>query len=395
MHTRSLELGNRALSFETGKLAKQADGSVLVRMGDTVVLVTACHAASPRVGIDFLPLTVDYREFTYASGRIPGGFFKREGKPTEKEVLTSRLIDRPVRPLFPAGWAFETQIIAMVVSADTDYDSDVLAVTGAGCALALSEMPFQKTIAGVRVGFVDGAYVINPTFAQRKTSSLDLIIAGSADAVMMVEAGAQEVTEEQMVGALDAGHTAIKQIVATIDDLAKAAGKKKIVMPAKESNHDFYREVEEKVYVPLSEAMRIKEKLESYGRVDQVLADLVASVPEGRSRAPARGQEDLQGPEGEGAARRDPAARSPPRRPQVRRDPRDLVGSDGAAARPRLGGLHPRRDAGAGHRDAGHGRRSAEDRDHGRRDVQAVHAPLQLPAVLGRRDGLHARPGPS
>ena len=229
MHTRSLELGNRALSFETGKLAKQADGSVLVRMGDTVVLVTACHAASPRVGIDFLPLTVDYREFTYASGRIPGGFFKREGKPTEKEVLTSRLIDRPVRPLFPAGWAFETQIIAMVVSADTDYDSDVLAVTGAGCALALSEMPFQKTIAGVRVGFVDGAYVINPTFAQRKASSLDLIIAGSADAVMMVEAGAQEVTEEQMVGALDAGHTAIKQIVATIDDLAKAAGKKKIV----------------------------------------------------------------------------------------------------------------------------------------------------------------------
>jgi len=281
MHTRSLELGSRALSFETGKLAKQADGSVLVRMGDTVVLVTACHAATPRQGIDFLPLTVDYREFTYASGRIPGGFFKREGKPTEKEVLTSRLIDRPIRPLFPGGWAFETQIIAMVVSADTDYDSDVLAVTGAGCALALSEMPFQKTIAGVRVGYVDGAYVINPTFAQRKTSKLDLIIAGSADAIMMVEAGAQEVPEETMVGALDAGHTAIKQIVATIDDLAKAAGKKKLVMPAKAANHEFYREVEEKVYVPLSDAMRIKDKLESYGRVDQVLADLVASVPEG------------------------------------------------------------------------------------------------------------------
>ncbi len=281
MHTRSLELGSRALSFETGKLAKQADGSVLVRMGDTVVLVTACHAATPRQGIDFLPLTVDYREFTYASGRIPGGFFKREGKPTEKEVLTSRLIDRPIRPLFPAGWAFETQIIAMVVSADTDYDSDVLAVTGAGCALALSEMPFRKTIAGVRVGYVDGAYVINPTFAQRKTSKLDLIIAGSADAIMMVEAGAQEVTEEQMVGALDAGHTAIKQIVATIDDLAAAAGKKKLVMPAKASNHAFYREVEEKVYVPLSDAMRIRNKLESYGRVDQVLEDLVASIPEG------------------------------------------------------------------------------------------------------------------
>ncbi len=280
MHTRSLELGSRALSFETGKLAKQADGSVLVRMGDTVVLVTACHASSPRVGIDFLPLTVDYREFTYASGRIPGGFFKREGKQTEKETLTSRLIDRPIRPLFPAGWAFETQIIAMVISADTDYDSDVLAVTGAGCALALSEMPFQKTIAGVRVGYVDGQYVINPTFKQRKESALDLIIAGSADAIMMVEAGAQEVAEEQMVGALDAGHTAIKQIVATIDDLVAATPKKKLTVAAKDTDATFQQEVEGKALQPLAEAMRIKDKLENYGRVDQVLAELIASYPE-------------------------------------------------------------------------------------------------------------------
>jgi len=281
MHTRSVELAGRTLSFETGKLAKQADGSVLVRMGDSVVLVSACHAANPREGIDFLPLTVDYREFTYASGRIPGGFFKREGKPTEKEVLTSRLIDRPVRPLFPGGWRYETQIIAMVVSADTDYDPDVLAVTGAGCALALSEMPFQKTIAGVRVGHVDGSYVINPTFAQRRKSSLDLIIAGSADAIMMVEAGAQGVTEEDMVGALDAGHAAIKQIVAAIDDLAAKAGKKKLAIAEKQASTDFYREVEEKAFVPLAEAMRIKDKLESYSRVDQVLAELVASIPEG------------------------------------------------------------------------------------------------------------------
>jgi polyribonucleotide nucleotidyltransferase len=281
MHTRSVELGARTISFETGKLAKQADGSVMVRMGDSVVLVTACHAANPREGIDFLPLTVDYREFTYASGRIPGGFFKREGKPTEKEVLTSRLIDRPVRPLFPAGWRYETQIIAMVVSADTDYDPDVLAVTGAGCALALSEMPFQKTIAGVRVGRVDGQYVINPTFAQRRTSSLDLIIAGSADAIMMVEAGAQGVSEEEMVGALDAGHAAIRDIVAAIDALAKDAGKKKLTIADKPHSAEFYREVEERVYVPLAEAMRIKDKLESYSRVDQLLEDLVASIPEG------------------------------------------------------------------------------------------------------------------
>src|SRR3954462_13653075 len=170
MHRRDLTLGARTLSIETGKLAKQADGSVIVRSGDTMVIVTACHAANAREGIDFLPLTVDYREYTYASGRIPGGFFKREGKPAEKEVLTSRLIDRPIRPLFPSGWRYETQIIALVLSADTENDTDVLALTGASAALALSELPFEKTIAGVRVGLVDGQYVINPTFPQRKVS---------------------------------------------------------------------------------------------------------------------------------------------------------------------------------------------------------------------------------
>src|SRR5216117_3754638 len=166
MTTRELTIGGKTLSFETGKLAKQAGGSVIVRYGDSVVLVTACRAASAREGIDFLPLTVDYKEYTYASGRIPGGFFKREGKPTEKEVLTSRCIDRPVRPLFPAGWRFETQVIALVLSADGENDTDVLALTGASAALAISEIPFQKTIAGVRVGMVDGQIVINPTFEQ-------------------------------------------------------------------------------------------------------------------------------------------------------------------------------------------------------------------------------------
>src|SRR5438876_10964017 len=170
MTTREISISNKPLYFETGKLAKQAGGSVIVRYGDSVVLVTACRAATAREGIDFLPLTVDYREYTYASGRIPGGFFKREGKPAEKEVLTSRVIDRPIRPLFPSGWRYETQIIALVLSADTENDTDVLAITGASAALALSEIPFQKTVAGVRVGLVDGQYVINPTFEQRKQS---------------------------------------------------------------------------------------------------------------------------------------------------------------------------------------------------------------------------------
>src|SRR5438477_9762306 len=221
MHTRELTIGQETLRFETGKLAKQAGGSVIVRYGDSVVIVTACRAANAREGIDFLPLTVDYREYTYASGRIPGGFFKREGKPAEKEVLTSRCIDRPIRPLFPQGWRYETQIIALVLSADSENDTDVLAITGASAALAISEIPFEKTIAGVRVGLVDGEYIINPTFEQRKTSGIDLVVAGTRDGIVMVEAGAKEVSEEQVVEALEAAHAAIKQIVAAIDDLAR------------------------------------------------------------------------------------------------------------------------------------------------------------------------------
>jgi len=281
MHTRELTIGQHTPSLETGKLAKQAGGSVRVRFGDSVVLVTACRAASPREGIDFLPLTVDYREYTYASGRIPGGFFKREGKPAEKEVLTSRCIDRPIRPLFPSGWRYETQVIALVLSADQENDTDVLAITGASAALALSEIPFEKTIAGVRIGLVDGQFIVNPTFQQRKDSKLDLIVAGTKDGLVMVEAGAREVTEEQAIQALETAHAAIKQIVAAIDDLAREAGKKKLAVTKKEIGHDFYREVEEKVYVPLTEAMRIRGKLENYETVDQALKDLVASIPEG------------------------------------------------------------------------------------------------------------------
>jgi polyribonucleotide nucleotidyltransferase len=281
MTTRELRIGDKTLSFETGKLAKQANGAVVVRFGDSVVLVTACRAASAREGIDFLPLTVDYREYTYASGRIPGGFFKREGKPAEKEVLTSRVIDRPIRPLFPSGWRYETQVIALVLSADSENDTDVLAITGASAALAISEIPFEKTIAGVRVGLVDGRYIINPTFEQRRQSRLDLVVAGSKDGLVMVEAGAKEVSEEQVVEALDAAHAAIKQIVTTIDALAADLGQKKLKVARKEIGHDFYREVEEKVLVPLTEAMRIRGKIENYDRVDQVLEELVASLPEG------------------------------------------------------------------------------------------------------------------
>jgi polyribonucleotide nucleotidyltransferase len=280
MTTREVSLNGKPLRFETGKLAKQAGGAVVVRYGDSVVLVTASKAASPREGIDFLPLTVDYREYTYASGRIPGGFFKREGKPAEKEVLTCRVIDRPIRPLFPSGWRYETQIIGLVLSADSENDTDVLAITGASAALALSEIPFEKTIAGVRVGLVDGQYVINPTFAQRKNSKLDLVVAGSKDGLVMVEAGAREVSEAQVVEGLNQAHAAIKQIITAIDDMAREAGKKKLAVPRKEVAADFYREIEGKVFEPLAKAMRIHDKLENYESVETALKELVAAIPE-------------------------------------------------------------------------------------------------------------------
>jgi polyribonucleotide nucleotidyltransferase len=280
MTTREVSINGKPLRLETGKLAKQASGAVVVRYGDSVVLVTASKAASPREGIDFLPLTVDYREYTYASGRIPGGFFKREGKPAEKEVLTSRVIDRPIRPLFPSGWRYETQVIALVLSADSENDTDVLAITGASAALALSEIPFEKTIAGVRVGLVDGHYVVNPTLAQRRDSKLDLVVAGSKDGLVMVEAGAREVSEAQVVEGLNQAHAAIKQIIAAIDDMAREAGKKKLAVPKKEIATDFYREIEGKVFEPLARAMRIQDKIENYESVETTLKELVAAIPE-------------------------------------------------------------------------------------------------------------------
>jgi len=280
MHTAEVNVGGQPLTIETGKLAKQASGSVVVRYGDTMVLVTACYAAWEREGLDFLPLTVDYRENTYASGRIPGGFFKREGKPPEKEVLTSRVIDRPLRPLFPDTWRRETQVVAFVISADTDNDSDVLALTGASAALALSAIPFQATIAAVRVGLIDGELIINPTYTQRREGRLDLVVAGSKDALVMVEAGAQIVSEEDMIRALDAGHAAIRDIIVEIDKLVAAAGKAKLEVTAKSVDAATAAEVEAALLGPLADAMRLKDKLESYAAVDKVIDDYLATIPE-------------------------------------------------------------------------------------------------------------------
>lgn len=227
METFTMEVGGRTLTIEQGKMAKQANGAVLVRYGDTVVLVTATASKEPREGVDFFPLTVDYEEKMYAAGKIPGGFIKREGRPSSDATLCARLIDRPIRPLFPKGFRNDVQIVATVLSVEQDNAPELAAMIGASCALSVSDIPFHGPIAGVRVGRVDGAFVINPTAAQREVSTLNLTVAGSADAVMMVEAGASELPEEVVLDAILFGHREIQRIVAFEQEIQAACGKPK------------------------------------------------------------------------------------------------------------------------------------------------------------------------
>lgn len=282
IHKASTTIGGREFSIEVGKLAKQAHGSVQVRYGDTVVLVTACSNKKPRENADFFPLTVDYRENYYAAGRIPGGFFKREGKPSEKEVLTSRLIDRPLRPLFPAGFYCDTQVIALVVSADGENDPDTMSLTGASAALVLSNIPFHTPIAGVRVGHLNDELVINPSSADLKKSRLNLIIAGSEDAIVMVEAGAQEISEKTIVEALEFGHGEIRKIIALQKELAGKLGIRKREVSAPSLDQKLFDEIAAKVSTELRAALDTEAhpKIESYDLVDALKEKLVASYPE-------------------------------------------------------------------------------------------------------------------
>ena len=276
---KEIQIGDKPLVIETGKTARQADGSVTVRYGDTVVLVTACASKTPREGVDFLPLTVDYRENTYASGKIPGGFFRREGRPNEKEVLTSRMIDRPLRPLFPEGWACETQVIGLLLSSDQSNDSDVLAITGASFALSISDIPFPRPIAAVRVGLTpEGQYLINPTFQQLETSRLDLVVAGSHDAVVMVEAGAEEVSEQELLEAIYRGHDAIRKIVAVENELLAEIGRERRAVPPRAEPDGLRTRLLSAWKEPLQEAMRVRGKLASYARVDALKAEMLASL---------------------------------------------------------------------------------------------------------------------
>jgi polyribonucleotide nucleotidyltransferase len=277
----SLEVGGRKLTFETGKMARQAHGAVVARYGDTMVLATACMD-SKAAEKDFLPLTVDYREFTYSAGKIPGGFFKREGRPSEKEVLTSRLIDRPLRPLFPEGWSSETQIVASVLSADADNDPDVIGVTAASAALYISKIPFTTPIAAVRIGLLEGKLVVNPSYTDQKISGLNLIVAGSEEAIVMVESGALEVSEDQMVEALDFAHAEIKKIIAAIKELQAKVKPTKVAVTAPAFDEALYKDIQTKYSDKLRDALDTQKhpKIESYGLVDEVKKAIMESIPE-------------------------------------------------------------------------------------------------------------------
>jgi polyribonucleotide nucleotidyltransferase len=278
--TFEVDLDGRVISIETGHLAKQASGSVVVRSGDSVVLVTACAAENPKPGQGFFPLTVDYREYTYAAGKIPGGFIKREGRMSEKEILTSRLIDRPLRPLFPEGFLNETQIIAMVLSADPETDPAVLAIVGAGAALAISEIPFHHIATAVRVGMISGKYIANPSYSEARESKLNIVVAGTEQGIVMVEAGAQQVSEEEVLGAIEYGHECCKKIASLVKQIQEKCGKPKRTFTPPEIDQALYDQVSTLARVDLTDALNTEKyaKLESYAKIDAVKAKVVEAV---------------------------------------------------------------------------------------------------------------------
>src|SRR5580765_4096719 len=274
--------GGKAISFESGKLAKQAHGSVVVRLGENVVLATATANADPREGIDFFPLTVDYREYTYAGGRFPGGFIKREGRMSEKEVLTSRQIDRPIRPMFAEGFKCETQVIAFVLSADSENDPDVSGINGASAALHVSDIPFLGPIGAVRVGLVNGQFIVNPTYNEMRESLVNIMVVGTAEGIVMIESGAKEVKEETVVDAIEFGHTEIKKICKAINELRDKVGKPKRKVEPPAFDDPYYNDLKKRIGAQLEDALDTKKhpKAESYTMVKDIKKKLAADLPE-------------------------------------------------------------------------------------------------------------------
>jgi len=278
IYRKEIEWGGRTLSFETGRVARQADGAVLVQYGETVVLAVVVADKAPKPGLDFFPLTVNYSEKYYAAGKIPGGFFKREARPTEKETLTSRLIDRPIRPLFPKGFKNETQVQVTVLSHDLENDPDTVAMIGASTALTISGIPFMGPIAGARVGYADGEYILNPTLEELETSELDLSMAGTRDAVLMVESEASELSEDVMLGAVMFGHDHCAPVIDAIIDLAEQCAKEPWELTVDEGAPALYAKVAEQAEADVVEAYQIVEKQARVGRVNEIRDAVVQAL---------------------------------------------------------------------------------------------------------------------
>jgi len=291
---KSFQYGSNTLKLETGEMARQASAAVVASLGDTVVLCTAVAAKQAAPGRDFFPLTVNYQEKTYAAGRIPGGFFKREGRPTEKETLTSRLIDRPIRPLFPDGFYNEVQVVATVVSLDPEIDADIPAMIGASAALALAGVPFNGPIGAVRVGYQDGKYLLNPTAKELKASALNLVVAGTKDGVMMVESEANGLSEEVMLGSVVFGHEQMQVAIQAINELVKECGKPRWDWKPSATTAELEKAVDEVAHAPLSEAYRIIEKQARYARVGEIKKSVIEQLTAGEAAKFSADQVDDQ-----------------------------------------------------------------------------------------------------
>ncbi len=278
VHAVEFDVAKRRMRLETGRMAKLADGAVLASYGDTVILATAVASKTLKPDADFLPLTVNYQEKAYSAGKIPGGYFKREGAPSEKETLTSRLIDRPIRPLIPDGFYYETQVIVSVLSVDQSMTSDILGITAASAALAISDVPFGGPLAGVRIGRVGGRFVINPTMQELENGELDLVVAGTRDAILMVEAGARVVSESTLLEALELAHSEIKKIVSNVVELQETVGRPKRVVEAEPVSDELHNQVKQLVAAPIREAVLIPGKTERQERLDQILAEALVTL---------------------------------------------------------------------------------------------------------------------
>ena len=392
---KEVEWAGRKLVLETGKIARQADGAVLATYGGTTVLAAVVFEKKPKPGLDFFPLTVNYQEKAFAAGKIPGGFFKREGRPSEKEVLTSRLIDRPIRPLFHESYRNETLVVATTLAHDLENDPDIVAMIATSAALTISGVPFMGPIAGARVGYLDGKFVVNPTLDQIEQSTLDLVVAGTKEGVLMVESEAKELPEDVMLNAVMEGHRSFQPVIDAIIQLAEHCAKDPL--PLTEPSE-------------ASKTVAAKLKSEMRGQAGRGLCRDPEAAParprSARSRPKPRScsratsealaafGEQFGNLESRCRAQRHPRYRQAHRRPRHQDRAADRGRGRRAAARPRLVAVHPRRDPGAGRGHARHRPGRADHRCARGRVPRALHAALQLPSLLGGRSAPHglARP---